>query len=62
MIVSSRMVKPHIVKKWASPGTVHCKSLRCPATSVSSASARGRTLPRVRSGAGAPDRIRRDSQ
>ncbi len=39
MIVSSRIVKPHIVKKWATPGMVHFKSFRCPATSVSSASA-----------------------
>ena len=57
MMVSSRMVKPHMVKKWAIPGMVHCRSLRCPATSVISASAFGRRLPRVRSGAGLPDRI-----
>jgi len=39
MIVRSKMVKPHIVKKWARPGTVHLSSLRWPATSVTSASA-----------------------
>ena len=42
MIVSSRMVKPHMVKKWAKPGTVHCRSLRWPATSTVSASTLGR--------------------
>src|SRR5271166_6576230 len=62
MIVSSRIVKPHIVKKWAMPGTVHLRSLRWPATSVTSASAFGRIDPRVRSGAGFPERMRRDSQ
>ncbi len=41
MMVSSRIVKPHMVKKWAVPGTVHLRSLRWPATSVTSASARG---------------------
>ena len=39
------MVKPHMVKKWARPGTVHCRSLRWPATSVTSASALGRAPP-----------------
>src|SRR5271166_902724 len=62
MMVSSRMVKPHIVKKWAIPGTVHWSSLRWPATSVISASALGDSGPRVRSGAGCPARIRRDNQ
>ena len=45
MMVSSRMVKPHIVKKWAMPGTVHLRSLRWPATSVTSASAWGGAAP-----------------
>ena len=62
MMVSSRMVKPHMVKKWARPGTVHCSSLRWPATSVTSASALGRMLPRVRLGAGFPERMSLDSQ
>ena len=62
MIVSSKMVKPHMVKKWARPGTVHCRSLRCPATSVTSASALRMMGPRVRDGSGLPARMRRDSQ
>src|SRR5580704_9124556 len=62
MIVSSRMVKPHMVKKWASPGTVHCKSLRWPATSTTSASALREMGPRTREGSGLPDRMSRDSQ
>ena len=57
MMVSSRMVKPHMVKKWARPGTVHCSSLRWPATSVASASALGTMLPRVRSGSFFPERM-----
>ncbi len=62
MMVSRRIVKPHMVKKWASPGTVHCRSLRWPATSVTSASALGPRLPRVREGSGFPERMSRDSQ
>ena len=50
MIVSSRMVKPHMVKKWATPGIVHCSSLRWPATSTTSASALRLIGPRVRAG------------
>jgi len=44
MIVSSRIVKPHIVKKWASPATGFWRSFRCPATSDSSARS-GRDVP-----------------
>ena len=62
MIVSSRMVKPHMVKKWARPGTVHCRSLRWPATSTVSASTLGRMLPRVRLGSFFPERMSLDSQ
>ena len=62
MIVSSRMVKPHMVKKWARPGTVHCSSLRWPATSTTSASALRLMGPRVREGSGFPERMSRDSQ
>ena len=62
MMVNSRMVKPHMVKKWARPGTVHCRSLRCPATSVTSASALRLIGPRVREGSGLPDLISLDSQ
>ena len=62
MIVSSRMVKPHMVKKWARPGTVHCRSLRWPATSTASASALGTMLPRVRLGSFFPERMSLDSQ
>ncbi len=62
MMVSNRMVKPHMVKKWASPGTVHCSSLRCPATSVTSASALRLMGPRVREGSGLPERMSLDSQ
>ena len=61
MIVRSRIVKPHMVKKWARPGTVHLRSLRCPATSTTSASA---ALAKPWNGrlAGAPERISFDSQ
>ena len=62
MIVSSRIVKPHMVKKWARPGTVHCRSLRWPATSTASASALGTMLPRVRLGSFFPERMSLDSQ
>ncbi len=62
MIVSSRMVKPHMVKKCASPGTVHCRSLRWPATSTASASALGTMLPRLRPGSFFPERMSLDSQ
>ena len=62
MIVSSRIVKPHMVKKWARPGTVHCRSLRWPATSTASASALGTMLPRVRFGSFFPERMSLDSQ
>ena len=51
-----------MVKKWASPGTVHCSSLRWPATSVASASALGTMLPRVRLGSFFPERMSLDSQ
>ena len=56
------MVKPHMVKKWARPGTVHCRSLRWPATSVTSASAFRLIGPRVREGSGLPDLMSLDSQ
>ncbi len=62
MIVSSRIVKPHMVKKWARPGTVHCRSLRWPATSTVSASTLGRMLPRVRFGSFFPERMSFESQ
>ena len=62
MIVRSKIVKPHMVKKWARPGTVHCRSLRCPATSVTSASALRLMGPRVREGSGLPERMSLDSQ
>ena len=62
MMVSSRMVKPHMVKKWARPGTVHCRSLRWPATSTASASALGLMRPRVRSGSFFPERMSLHSQ
>ena len=62
MMVSSRMVKPHMVKKWARPGTVHCRSLRWPATSSTSASALGTMLPRVRLGSFLPERMSLHSQ
>ena len=48
MIVRIRMVKPHMVKKWAMPGTVHWSSFFCPATSTSSALTRaGMSLTRL---------------
>ncbi len=56
------MVKPHMVKKWARPGTVHCRSLRWPATSVTSASALRLSGPRVRAGSFLPERMSLDSQ
>ena len=56
------MVKPHMVKKWARPGTVHCRSLRWPATSVTSASALRLIGPRVRAGSVLPERMSLDSQ
>ena len=62
MMVSNRMVKPHMVKKWARPGTVHCRSFFWPATSTASASALGATLPRVRLGSFLPERMSLDSQ
>ena len=62
MIVSSRMVKPHMVKKWARPGTVHCRSLRCPATSTVSASTLRLMGPRDRLGSFFPERMSLDSQ
>jgi hypothetical protein len=62
MIVSSRMVKPHMVKKWARPGTVHCRSLRWPATSTVSASTLRLMGPRARFGSFFPDRMSLDSQ
>ena len=40
------MVKPHMVKKWAMPGTVHLRSFFWPATSTTSASARLGTSPK----------------
>ena len=58
MIVSSRMMKPQNVRKWAMPGTDHWSSLRCPNTSVAcvSASRPGCSLTAwIRSGAGWPD-------
>ena len=62
MIVSSRMVKPHMVKKWARPGTVHCRSLRWPATSTVSASTLRLMGPRDRLGSFFPERMSLDSQ
>ncbi len=62
MIVSSRMVKPHMVKKWARPGTVHWRSLRCPATSTVSASTLRLRGPRDRFGSFFPERMSLDSQ
>ncbi len=51
MIVASRIVKPHIVKKWASPGTVHLSNFRWPATSVNLGVAHlGEALPATRGG------------
>ena len=42
------MVKPHMVKKWAMPGTVHWRSFFWPATSTSSALSRaGMSLARL---------------
>src|ERR1700722_4698100 len=62
MIVSNRMVKPHMVKKWARPGTVHCSSLRWPATSTVSASTLRLMGPRERLGSFFPERMSLDSQ
>ena len=62
MIVSSRMVKPHMVKKWASPGTVHCRSLRWPGHLGDLGLGPAADGPRVREGSGLPERISRDSQ
>ena len=62
MIVSSRMVKPHMVKKWARPGTVHWRSLRWPATSTVSASTFRLMGPRFRLGSFFPERMSLDSQ
>ena len=62
MMVSSRMVKPHMVKKWARPGTVHCRSLRWPATSTVSASTLNLMGPRDRLGSFFPERMSLDSQ
>ena len=56
------MVKPHIVKKWAMPGTVHCSSFFWPATSTSSALIRfGMSLTRLGT-AGCPAVTRRPNQ
>ena len=64
MIVSSRTMKPQNVSAWATPGTDHCSSLRCPMTSVAwiSTSRPGcsRTAA-IRSGAGWPARATRCS-
>src|SRR5271163_3679081 len=62
MIVNNRMVKPHMVKKWARPGTVHCRSLRWPATSTVSASTLRLMGPRDRLGSFFPERMSLDSQ
>ena len=56
------MVKPHMVKKWARPGTVHCRSLRWPATSTVSASTLRLMGPRTRFGSFFPERMSLDSQ
>ncbi len=61
-MVSNRMVKPQKVKKWASPGTVHWSSLRCPPTSTTSASTRDGTSLFRGGTAGSPAEMRRKSQ
>ena len=51
------MMKPQNVRKWATPGTDHLRSLRCPNTSVSWVSASRPGCSRtdwIRSGAGWP--------
>jgi len=62
MMVRIRMVKPHMVKKWAVPGTDHCSSFFWPATSTSSAFRRfGTSLARLGT-AGCPEAMSRPSQ
>ena len=62
MMVRVRTVKPHMVKKWATPGTVHWRSFFCPATSTSSALRRaGMSLARLGT-AGWPEVMRLPSQ
>ena len=62
MMVSSRMVKPHMVKKWADPGHRPLQELALAGHFGQLGLGPGHDAARVRSGAGAPDRIRRDSQ
>jgi hypothetical protein len=39
MMVRTRMMNPQNVRKWATPGTDHFSSLRCPKTSLACTSA-----------------------